>query len=208
METREQWLNAVAARFAPEFKKLRSPLPPFRVSLGFTSAGMRSVAIGECWTDTAVADGYHEIYIVPTIDDSSRIADILAHELCHVAAGIAAGHGAKFKRLALGLGLEGKMTATRGGEQFKKLFAPILTELGPIPHGRITGGGVSTGPGGPRTKMPKPGGGGGILRSGPKKQGTRLLKAECPDCGYTVRVTRKWLSIAIPKCPIHNCDME
>lgn len=33
------------------------------------------------------------------------------------------------------------------------------------------------------------------------KAGSRLLKAECPDCGYTIRVTRKWADVGMPKCP-------
>lgn len=33
------------------------------------------------------------------------------------------------------------------------------------------------------------------------KVGSRLLKAECPDCGYTIRVTRKWADVGMPKCP-------
>lgn len=36
------------------------------------------------------------------------------------------------------------------------------------------------------------------------KQGTRLLKCECPECGYTVRVTQKWLDIGNPICPSHG----
>lgn len=33
-----------------------------------------------------------------------------------------------------------------------------------------------------------------------KKQGTRLLKAECEKCGYTVRVTKTWLAVGMPAC--------
>ena len=33
---------------------------------------------------------------------------------------------------------------------------------------------------------------------------TRLLKCRCPACGYTVRVTRKWLKVAVPSCPVHR----
>jgi hypothetical protein len=37
---------------------------------------------------------------------------------------------------------------------------------------------------------------------GPKgsKPGSRLLKCECPDCGYVVRTTAKWLAIGTPTC--------
>lgn len=42
----------------------------------------------------------------------------------------------------------------------------------------------------------------------PKKQTTRMLKCECPQCGYTVRTTRKWLDVAVPVCPVHGHEME
>lgn len=32
------------------------------------------------------------------------------------------------------------------------------------------------------------------------KVGTRMLKCECPDCGYVVRTTQKWLDIGLPTC--------
>lgn len=35
-----------------------------------------------------------------------------------------------------------------------------------------------------------------------KKQGTRLLKTYCEKCGYTVRVTSKWLATGMPRCGI------
>lgn len=36
------------------------------------------------------------------------------------------------------------------------------------------------------------------------KQSTRLIKAYCDECGYTVRVTRKWIRVAFPICPLHQ----
>jgi hypothetical protein len=43
---------------------------------------------------------------------------------------------------------------------------------------------------------------------GIKKQSTRLLKVECEACGYTVRVTRKWLDEAgSPLCPCNEKPM-
>ena len=34
-----------------------------------------------------------------------------------------------------------------------------------------------------------------------KVQSTRLLKALCPDCGYVIRVTAKWVEVGLPVCP-------
>jgi hypothetical protein len=31
--------------------------------------------------------------------------------------------------------------------------------------------------------------------------GSRLLKCECPGCGYVVRTTAKWLAVGLPVCP-------
>jgi len=42
-----------------------------------------------------------------------------------------------------------------------------------------------------------------------KPQGTRLLKASCPGCGYTVRITQKWLTKAgTPTCPADGNRLE
>lgn len=31
--------------------------------------------------------------------------------------------------------------------------------------------------------------------------GSRLLKCECPACGYVIRTTQKWLDVGVPTCP-------
>lgn len=36
---------------------------------------------------------------------------------------------------------------------------------------------------------------------------TRLVRCECPKCGYLVRTTRKWLDIAVPTCPVDGAEM-
>jgi hypothetical protein len=36
---------------------------------------------------------------------------------------------------------------------------------------------------------------------------TRLLRIECLQCGYTVRMTRKWLAFGAPLCPTHRTPM-
>ncbi|MDQ6920240.1 MAG: hypothetical protein M3256_12390 [Actinomycetota bacterium] len=28
-----------------------------------------------------------------------------------------------------------------------------------------------------------------------------MLKAECPECGYTIRLTKKWADVGLPSCP-------
>lgn len=122
-----------------------------RVAIGFTSAGRKGKAIGECWDNRLSADGHFEIFIRPDLAHApdampAQIAAILAHELVHAAVGIAAGHGKTFKRIALGLGLIGPMRATTPGDAFLVVIAPILDAAGPLPHARLDTGGETTAP--------------------------------------------------------------
>jgi hypothetical protein len=32
-------------------------------------------------------------------------------------------------------------------------------------------------------------------------QTTRLRKVSCPECGYTIRMARSWMSVGLPSCP-------
>ena len=98
-DNRESWLNRVAIGMVPLFDALGTPLPDrVRVAIGFTSAGRKGKAIGECWDNRRSADGHFEIFIRPDLAHApdampAQIAAILAHELVHAAVGIAAGHG-------------------------------------------------------------------------------------------------------------------
>lgn len=35
-----------------------------------------------------------------------------------------------------------------------------------------------------------------------KDPGSRLLKAHCDKCGYTIRLSRKWIEVRRPLCPV------
>jgi hypothetical protein len=179
---RETWLNQIAAKLAPTFAEKGAPLPArIRIAIAFPSTGSRGKRIGECWDKTASGDGSFEIMIRPDIDDPTEAAAILTHELCHAAAGIAAGHGKAFKRIANAMGLVGPMKSTTAGPEFLALAAPILSKVGPLPHARLDLGGLTT---------------------KPKKQTARLIKCECDECGYIVRTARKWIMDAgAPICP-------
>jgi hypothetical protein len=184
-ETREQWLNAFVEASRTEFDKAGYPLPAkVRVSVGFTSTGMRGKSIGECWSNECSADGYFEIFLKPTTTSDGRMADILTHELCHAAAGLAAGHGPNFGKVARALGLEGKLTSTVAGSGWYAWALPILSALGPMPYGAIEGG----------TSTAKP------------KQKTNLLKVECNVCGFIARVTNKHIAPHTHlNCPVPDC---
>jgi hypothetical protein len=183
--TREQWLNAFIKKSTKHFKNLDAPLPSVRASIGFTSKGQRAKAIGECWSDSCSKDGVHEIFIVPGQDDAERVADILTHELVHAAVGIPAGHGPAFRRVATGLGLEGKMTATVAGDAWREWALPIIDKIGPFPHAALEG----------RSSL-KP------------KQGTRMLKCTCGSCGFTFRASSKWAYSSDLQCPDPGCGSD
>ena len=183
-KTREQWLNAAAQKLKPRFAAAGvDTTQPFRVSIGFPSSGRKGKAIGECWSNNSTADSVCEIYITPTLDNPNRIIDILAHELVHAYVGHEAKHGPAFKRVALAIGLTGKMTATVASDELNAWIDSILPSLGDLPHSALAAG-----------------------TNGKKKQSTRMRKAHCTDCGYTVRVTAKWIDTAIPTCPNESCD--
>lgn len=192
LSTREDWLLRAAELLRPVIETLGGDdiaLPALRVSVGFplgSRGGKSTHAIGQCWAATCSADKTHELFISPELSEPARVLDVLAHELVHAAVGIEEGHGKAFGRVARAIGLEGKMTATVAGEAFTQLAATLLPELGPYPHA---------------TLLPSAGGAGGPGRSGPRPQGTRMLKAVCDNCSMVIRTTRKWIdTTGLPTC--------
>lgn len=177
--TREEWLTAAVEEFRAVFAAQAAPIPTkVRVSCGFPSTAKRSGAIGECWADTASADKSMEIMISPVLADPYRVADVLVHELCHTTAG-AMNHGVSFQRVADAMHLIPSATkgykATTGGDAFRAAFGAIIDGLGEYPHAQLS---MTT----------------------RKVQATRMLKAVCPTCGYTIRLTQKWAAMGLPTC--------
>ena len=194
IQQRENWLAHTARLLASEYAALGAPITHYRVSCGFPSVGESRRVIGECWNESCSSDGMNEIFINPSQSDSLQVAAILAHELCHAAVGIAAGHGPVFGKLARAIGLEGHLTATVPGEAFKTKVSSIIAEIGEYPHGALAGHAVPIPvPGDPEAK-PEP------RSTRPKSQTGRMLKAAC-SCGYTIRVSRKWADAGMPTCP-------
>jgi hypothetical protein len=185
-DTREAWLNFVAAELSRTVFAAAGVTVPAKVRLAvaFPSTGNKGKRIGECWDASASADQHFEIMIRPDIAEPMEAAAILAHELVHAAAGLAAGHGPAFRKVALAIGLEGKMKSTVAGPRFLEAVAPILTEAGAMPHARLDWSGLS---------------------NKPKKQKARLVKCECSECGYIVRTAAKWIAeVGPPLCPQHG----
>jgi hypothetical protein len=192
---REAWLNKAVDLIRPLFEDYGYAVPPCRVSVGFPSRSAlspKSKRLGECWDKIASSEGVAQVFITPLIsnpikdDNSFGVLDILVHELVHVVVGNEAGHGAKFGACARKVGLEGKMTSTVPGKALVGRLETMLKALGPYPHASLN-----------------------PVLSGKKKQGTRMIKCECKDCGYTVRTTKKWLEdVGAPLCPKHRTSME
>lgn len=179
--TREAWLNQAAQELKPLYQEHKYAVPDnLHISCGFPSRSALSgkkQRIGECWSDEASDTKQFEIFISPVLADSVKVLDVLAHELVHAIVGHKAKHGAIFRKCAQAIGLEGKMTSTHAGDALKAKLEAIAAKLGAYPHGALH-----------------------AMTNGKDKQSTRLLKCECPKCGYTVRVTKKWLDVGEPLC--------
>jgi hypothetical protein len=152
-----------------------------RATCGWPSVGGKAEKnrrIGECWDSERSGDQHFEIFISPLVDDGAEVGAVLVHELVHCCVGIDAGHKAPFKKLALAVNLEGKMTATVPSEELVAELEMIIDEIGPYPHAKLT------------------------FSDKPKKQGTRMLKVTCPDpgCGWSARTTQKWIDVGLPTC--------
>jgi hypothetical protein len=176
-ETREDWLTAAVTALRVPFTTVGLSLPAIRVACGFPSNAKRSGAIGECWSSSASADRTVEILISPTLDDPRAVLETLVHELVHAAGHM--NHGAKFGAACQQVGLTtvaSSWKATKGDSTFDGRYQAILAGLGAYPHAKLT---MNTKP----------------------KQATRLLKACCPSCGYTIRLTSKWAAKGLPTCP-------
>jgi hypothetical protein len=180
LKTREEWLQIATDKMRLElFATNGYDLPQVRVSVGFPSNSRGGKVIGQC--HYASADSVPQIFIHPTLDESTRALDVLAHELVHATLGAGFGHKKEFKRCAEVIGLTGKMTATEAGETLKTWLGELVAEIGEYPHAKLDA-------------------------SGGKKQTTRLVKCECSNCGYIARVSNKWIDVwGAPVCP---CNME
>lgn len=171
---REAWLLEAVEELRILFKQHDVVVPKkIRVSVGFPY--MSRTATGECWEPKASADGTQEIFVSPTLAKAEDVLSTLSHELVHT---IAAGHKKDFVNCAKKVGLtEGPPKNAGAGPELRQELHRIAVKLHAFPHAPLT----------PAT---------------PTKQTTRLVKTECPDCGYIARVTHVHLDEKGPPiCP-------
>jgi hypothetical protein len=173
-QTRERWLERARDRVLRDVFRPQGLAAPdgvdVAVSCSWPSRGALSQVkrtIGQCWAPKQSEADRYEIQISPYLADVPEVLATLAHELAHAVAGVAAGHRGLFVKVIRQIGLTGKPTQTEAGPELAATLATIAEKLGAYPHRRLNG---QTG----------------------RKQGTRLFKVSCPDCGYTARITRVW----------------
>jgi hypothetical protein len=193
---REKWLTIVASEIETYFS---SPMPAYQISMGWPLGGSNKSnpnkvgRLGECYPlGWQATEDKFQIMISPILGQNSPestkkykdgdIAGIVAHELCHVMDQCKNGHRKPFAKLAYSIGLEGKPTQAMAGDAFINRITPFLNELGSYPHNSMS-------------------------RDKKKRQGTRMIKCTCDECGYAVRTSQKWIDVALPICPIHNSIM-
>jgi hypothetical protein len=189
MMTREEWLNKFSDGYVKPLLAEHGGAVDYtyRISVGFPAGGRggNRQAIGQCHPDVMSADHVHELFISPVLGTAEAVAHVVVHEHIHASVGLKAGHKAPFKQLATAVGLTGKMTATVAGpERQAHMMEWIKVNLPEYPHAALK-----------------------LAERGSK--GSRLIKCECPSCGYTVRTTAKWIEAGgAPLCPVESCYDE
>lgn len=181
---REHWLTEFVGLFSPVIEEVTNKTTPdLRISVGFPSRGALSKkkrTIGQCWNGMSSADGAHSIFIHPQLVTPEEVSATVAHEMIHAHYPTDKHHG-KFPATARAIGLTGKMTETVAGDEFINIVTPILNQLGAYPHVALK------------------------ANSNHKPAPTRLLKVGCKVCGYTTRITNKWLDkFGAPFCPCNG----
>ena len=178
IKTREEWLNVVLHKHVASRLRIKAgvDLPKdCKVSVGFPGGGSAMKRIGECWPRVRSSLGVNEIFLNPSMKDVRVLVATLVHEAIHAADDCASGHKGMFRRTALAVGLEGKMTSTVAGPQLADWIESVIEAMPPFDYGSLN-------------------------LDGRKKQGTRMVKVTCMDCGYTLRTTQKWIEVGLPTC--------
>jgi hypothetical protein len=183
MMTREHWLLNAVDHLRLIYQEHGYTIPEVRISCGLTSGGIRGIQIGECWAKEFSADGLHQIFIHPILDDPLFVLETIMHELVHVVDNCTHGHGKQFEEIALKVGLEGEMRLVNAGEQLIQRLQKIVVTLGPYPHVRML---IL-----PNNRFYKP-----------------RAKAKCAKCGYQITLLKKWLHLGPPICPVHKIAMQ
>ena len=178
---RETWLNLMIDKAVPLFDnagfKISDIREKLKVSCSFIQGSRGNKlkdAIGVHYNPTISAEGFHEMMIQPSLSDSVQVVGVLIHEMVHSIQthlhhdknGFLSvkPHGKEFRKMALAVGLTGKMTATTESPELKIQIEKWIKEVGKYPHSKVNF----------ETR---------------KKQSTRLLKLTCEHCGFIARAS-------------------
>jgi hypothetical protein len=180
IHNREHWLNRCGEIIRPLIEDVaQEKIKPYHISVGFPSRNALSTkrrVIGQCWDGLVSADDKPQLFISPMIADINEVSAVVGHELIHI---LRKGHGKDFGKLARGIFLGGKLTATVPTPEFLALIEDRLKKLGPYPHAVLNA-------------------------SGRKPQITRLLKIFC-SCGVILRGTETAWNKHKKKKPVCGC---
>jgi len=191
---RETYLNTMIDKAVPLFDKNGFMLSEIRdklkVSCSFIKGvrGSKNKTVGVHYNPVLSKNGFHEMMIEPSIDDSIEAVGILIHELTHAIQRHMFGdtvkaHGKEFKKIATAVGLTGKMTATVVSDDLKATIQTWIDEIGKYPHSSLN-------------------------LSERKKQSTRMIKLFC-DNGFIARASRTAIeNYGVPYCACCNEPMQ
>jgi hypothetical protein len=139
--TREQWLTEITDLILSEVlaphATIRSDLK-LKLCVGFPpNSRSDSKTIGACLSSSCSSEGYNEIYIVPTIDESIQVLETLVHELIHALDDCKNGHTGFFAITARAVGLEGSLRATTASNELRGQLQEYVNLYGEIPHAHL-----------------------------------------------------------------------
>ena len=130
-KTREEWLSEAYRLFSPRMTQ-HGKLPK-TVNIIISWPHGTKKAIGECYPETCTKDKSTYITVSPALgNDIVQVLATLLHEMIHAID--IKNHGKDFKKVALALGLTGKMRSTVAGEELAKELVEMAKTLGEFPH--------------------------------------------------------------------------
>ncbi len=204
--TREAWLmERLYMDLAPIFEAAGLTMPPVRISCGWTGTGHEGCTLGVCYDTSMSKARVHEIFVSPAIEDSAEVLAVLMHELAHAVAGTKAAHGPDYGKVCSLVGLTKANRDGKGqwpeqafaGDALMQTLRAIVANCDAYPHASL-----EPLPPPPPQVVTVDSGQAAQPTPSAKPQGTRLLKAECGECGYVVRITMKWATRGLPACPV------
>ena len=178
-----EWLDNALVEVKSLFAEHGYEVPEVRVTLGFTSKGLRSSTVGECWPRKASTSNINHIFISPANTSSAAIIATLIHECIHAIDDCEHAHGKEFKEIALRIGFKVPMRSTPAGEELAARIAGIVTKIGEYEGSTIKA--IHQ----PKLQRPS-------------------ARARCSRCRYTITMLREFLEQGPPICPEHGLVMD